>query len=85
MSLQELELLKELKVQLEHTGFVFDKFTKETVIFSGIPTNVQEGKVPSLLDDLVNDLQQDFPQSSFSQNDSIAKSMSNSLAIKTGT
>ena len=85
MSLQELELLKELKVQLEHTGFVFDKFTKETVIFSGIPTNVQEGKVPSLLDDLVNDLQQDFPQSSFSQNDSIAKSMANSLAIKTGT
>jgi DNA mismatch repair protein MutL len=85
MSSHELELLKELKVQLEHTGFVFDKFTKETVIFSGIPTNVQEGKVPSLLDDLVNDLQQDFPQSSFSQNDSIAKSMANSLAIKTGT
>jgi DNA mismatch repair protein MutL len=85
MSPQELELVKELKVQLENTGFVFDKFTKETVIFSGIPTNVQEGKVPSLLDDLVNDLQQDFPQSSFSQNDSIAKSMANSIAIKTGT
>ncbi len=85
MSPQELEILRELQVQLENTGFVFDKFTRETVIFSGIPTNVQEGKVPSLLDDLVSDLQQDFPQSSFSQNDSIAKSMSNSLAIKTGT
>jgi DNA mismatch repair protein MutL len=85
MSSHELELLKELKVQLEHTGFVFDEFTKETVIFSGIPTHVQEGKVPSLLDDLINDLSQDFPQSSFSQNDSIAKSMANSLAIKTGT
>lgn len=85
MSSSELELIKELKEQLEHTGFVFDKFTKESVIFSGIPTTVQEGKVPSLLDDLVSDLQQDFPQSSFSQNDSIAKSMANSLAIKTGT
>lgn len=85
MSPQELEILRELQVQLEHTGFVFDKFTRETVIFSGIPTDVQEGKVPSLLDDLVSDLQQDFPQSSFSQNDSIAKSMANSLAIKTGT
>lgn len=85
MSSSELELIKELKEQLEHTGFVFDKFTKELVIFSGIPTTVQEGKVPSLLDDLVSDLQQDFPQSSFSQNDSIAKSMANSLAIKTGT
>ncbi len=85
MSSHELEIIKELKEQLEHTGFVFDKFTKETVIFSGIPTNVQESKVPSLLDDLVSDLQQDFPQNSFSQNDSIAKSMANSLAIKTGT
>ena len=84
MSSLELEIIKELKVQLEYTGFIFDKITKENVVFSGIPNNVQEGKVASLLDDLVSDLQQDFPTSSFSQNDSIAKSMANSLAIKAG-
>jgi DNA mismatch repair protein MutL len=85
MSKRELELVKELKVQLEHTGFIFDKFTNENVIFSGIPVNVKESSIPHLLDSLVSDLQQDFTQSSFSQNDSIAKSMANSLAIKTGT
>ncbi|WP_338409924.1 DNA mismatch repair endonuclease MutL [uncultured Flavobacterium sp.] len=85
MSFQDLSVLRELKVQLEHTGFTFNDFTKETVVFSGIPANIKEGKVPVLLDDLVSDLQQKFPQSSFSQNDGIAKSMANSLAVKTGT
>jgi DNA mismatch repair protein MutL len=85
MSNQELDLIKELKEPLEYIGFVFDKFTKETVIFSGIPSNIQESKVASLLDDLISDIQVDFTKDSFSQNDIIAKSMANSLAIKSGT
>lgn len=85
MSPQELEVIKHLQESLIHIGFVFDKFTNETVIFSGIPSNIQESKVPSLLDDLVSDFESETPDNSFSQNDIIAKSMANSLAIKTGT
>ncbi len=85
MSSQELEVLKHMQESLIHIGFVFDKFTAETVIFSGIPSTIQESKVPSLLDDLVSDFESETPDNSFSQNDIIAKSMANSLAIKTGT
>jgi DNA mismatch repair protein MutL len=37
------------------------------------------------LEQLISDLQDGIPESSFSQNDSIAKSMAKSLAVKTGT
>jgi DNA mismatch repair protein MutL len=38
-----------------------------------------------VLEQLLSDLQDGIPESSFSQNDSIAKSMAKSLAVKTGT
>ena len=38
-----------------------------------------------LLEQLLSDLQDGIPENSFSQNDTIAKSMAKSLAVKTGT
>lgn len=84
LSKQEIELIKELKEPLENLGFVFEKFTKETVVFSGIPSNIQESKVATLLDDLISDIHVDFKTDSFSQNDIIAKSMAKNLAVKSG-
>jgi DNA mismatch repair protein MutL len=84
-STNEIHLMKELKAALENTGFIFDVIESDKIIISGIPIQVTESEVSIVLDELVNDLQDGIPESSFSQNDSIAKSMARSLAVKTGT
>jgi DNA mismatch repair protein MutL len=81
----ELDLLREMREALENTGFVFAEFNHDHVVVSGLPVNVAESEVSILLEELINDLQQEVPDSSFSQSDSIAKSMARSLAVKTGT
>lgn len=80
----EMELIQELQTSLINTGFVFEEVKKDTVTISGLPVNVTESEVSILLEQLLSDLQDGIPDSSFSQNDSIAKSMSKSLAVKTG-
>lgn len=81
----ELDLIREMKSSLENTGFVFAEVNHDHIVVSGLPVNVSESEVSILLEELINDLQQEVPDSSFSQSDSIAKSMAKSLAIKTGT
>lgn len=80
----ELDLIQEMREALENTGFVFAEFNHDHIVVSGLPVNVAESEVSILLEELISDLQQEVPDSSFSQSDSIAKSMARSLAIKTG-
>ena len=80
----ELGIIKEMKESLQNTGFVFDEFSDDHIVVSGLPVNVSESEVSILLEELLNDLEQEVPDTSFSQSDSIAKSMSRSLAVKTG-
>lgn len=84
-SKNELELISELKVALANTGFVFEAEAEDHIVISGIPVNVTESEVSIVLEQLLGDLQDGIPENSFSQNDSIAKSMAKSLAVKTGT
>lgn len=81
----EMELLAELQSALENTGFVFDAMAADHVLISGLPVNVTESEISIVLEELLRDLQDGIPDSSFSQNDTIAKSMARSLAIRTGT
>ncbi|RXR18325.1 DNA mismatch repair endonuclease MutL [Flavobacterium amnicola] len=81
----ELALLQELRSSLENTGFVFEDITSESVLISGMPVTVSESEVSIVLEQLISDLQDEIPDSSFSQMDSMAKSMAKSLAVKTGT
>jgi len=81
----EIALLAELKTSLENTGFVFESMNEDHVMISGLPVNVTESEISIVLEELLSDLQDGIPDNSFSQNDTIAKSMARSLAIKTGT
>jgi len=81
----EMELVHELKPALSNTGFVFDENAEDHIVISGIPVNVTESEVSIVLEQLISDLQDGIPENSFSQTDSIAKSMARSLAVKTGT
>lgn len=84
-SAPEMDLLAELQSALENTGFVFEAMAADHVLISGLPVNVTESEISIVLEELLRDLQDGIPDSSFSQNDTIAKSMARSLAIKTGT
>ncbi|MFE3870926.1 DNA mismatch repair endonuclease MutL [Flavobacterium sp. ZS1P70] len=84
-SSSEMELIGELQLSLMNTGFVFEETNKDHIVISGIPVNVTESEVSIVLEQLLSDLQDGIPESSFSQNDTIAKSMAKSLAVKTGT
>lgn len=84
-SSSEMELISELKLSLVNTGFIFEETIAGQVMISGLPVNVSESEVSIVLEHLLSDLQDGIPESSFSQNDTIAKSMAKSLAVKTGT
>ena len=84
-SSSEMKLIAELKLSLMNTGFVFEEKNKDYITISGIPINVIESEVSLIIEQLLSDLQDGIPASSFSQNDTIAKSMAKSLAVKTGT
>ena len=84
-SASEMKLIEELKPSLETTGFVFDESKIDHVVISGIPVNITESEVPLVIEQLLSDLQDGIPANSYSQNDTIAKSMAKSLAVKTGS
>ena len=80
----EMELISELKPSLTNTGFVFEETNEDSVVISGLPVNISESEVSIVFEQLLSDLHNGIPESSFSQNDTIAKSMARSLAVKTG-
>ena len=84
-SSSEIALLSELQLAMESTGFVFEELHDDSIIISGLPVNVTESQVSIIIEELLSDLHDGIPDSSFSQNDTISKSMSRSLAVKTGT
>jgi DNA mismatch repair protein MutL len=81
----EIDLVKELQLSLENTGFLFEAINEDNIVISGLPVNVTESEIAIVLEELLSDLQDGIPDSSFCQNDTIAKSMARSLAVKTGT
>ena len=78
-------LIESMKPSLEGAGFMFIDDTDGHVVISGVPVNVTESEVSIVLEDLISDLQDGIPENSFSQNDSIARSLARSVAVKTGT
>lgn len=84
-SSDEMTLIEELKPSLETTGFVFEDAQTDHIVISGIPVNITESEVSLVIEQLLSDLQDGIPASSYSQNDTIAKSMAKSLAVKTGS
>lgn len=81
----DVEIIKKVREQLENTGFVFSEIEGETIEINGIPVMVMESHVANLLGQLIHDVKEEVPNSGFSQNDMLAKSMAASMAIKSGS
>lgn len=84
-SVYEMELLKNLQNELVQMGFLFDEISNEKIVILGIPVSITESEVSIVLEDLLNDLQDDSPTDVDILHDRIAKSLAQSLAVKTGT
>ena len=81
----EIEMIYTIKTELENAGFSFDQFTKDSVTIKGIPVSVTESKITIILEALLNDINLEVPDASFSHFDVMAKSFAKTLSIKTGT
>ncbi len=81
----DIMLFKEIRSDLESVGFQFAKIENDTIILDGIPVNVSQNNVQALFEELFENIKNEVPDSSFSQLDTIAKSLAKSLAIKNGT
>lgn len=84
-SVYEMELLKSLQNELVQMGFLFDEISNEKIVILGIPVSITESEVSIVLEDLLNDLQDNSPTDVDVLHDRIAKSLAQSLAVKTGT
>lgn len=81
----DIEIIKSIQEQLEHTGFVFSTLKDDTLEISGIPVAVLESDIKNVLEQLLADIKGEVPDAGFSQNDLLAKSLAKSLAVKVGT
>lgn len=80
-----VKIIKGVKEQLEHTGFVFSEIKNEGITINGIPSGIVESMVETILQQLIDDIKTEVPDAGFSQNDLLAKSLAKSMAVKTGT
>ena len=81
----DIVLIKEIKEELESIGFLFGEILNDTMVVMGMPVNIVESQITGIIEHLLEDIKNDIPDTSFSQVDMMAKSLSKSLAIKTGT
>ena len=81
----DTEMIESMKADLENTGFLFEAITDEAIVVKGIPTSITESQISLILEQLLDDMKLEVPETSFSHYDVMAKSFAKSLAIKTGT
>lgn len=80
----EITVLEEIKDSLLALGFVLS-FISDTILeVSGIPQLVRESELRSILDQLISDYQHNLTSEGFSESEILAKTLSKSLAVKTG-
>ena len=84
-SKSDIEMIVSMKGDLENTGFLFESISEEAIVVKGIPTSITESKISLILEQLLEDMKIEVPESSYSHFDVMAKSFAKSLAIKSGT
>lgn len=83
-NLIDIGICKEIQSDLESIGFQFSSIKDDTIILNGIPANANQNKLQGLFEELFEAVKNEIPETSFSQLDTIAKSLAKNLAIKNG-
>ncbi|MDO4729048.1 MAG: DNA mismatch repair endonuclease MutL [Bacteroidota bacterium] len=82
-SQNETAILKEIQSTLEYIGFEFEQITNDDVVINGLPVEIKPEQVSYILETLIYDYKEGFAND-FSRNDTIARSLSNSMSVKNG-
>ncbi|WP_299534915.1 DNA mismatch repair endonuclease MutL [Ulvibacterium sp.] len=77
-------ILEEIRTDLIHIGFIFETLDKESLKITGVPYLIPENEVGTVLDQLISDYRHEIAGEGFSQADILSKTLSKSLAVKTG-
>ncbi len=80
----EMTIIKDIMETLASVGFVFGKVDDEMIEITGVPYLVANSEVGGVLDELISDFQQHSDTSGFSLSDLLSKTLSRTLAVKTG-
>jgi DNA mismatch repair protein MutL len=80
----DIALIKNIEEDLVSIGFVFDSILDDTIIVKGMPVTIAESQITIIIEQLLEDIKNDIPDTSFSQLDIMSKSLAKTLAIKTG-
>ena len=83
LSAEELSLIKEVEADLKSFGFDIEYFGQTAIIINGSPMDVTEGKIPSIIDEILKNIEQG-QNANHERKKTFARSMARQLAIKTG-
>ncbi|NNF83500.1 MAG: DNA mismatch repair endonuclease MutL [Flavobacteriaceae bacterium] len=83
-SSNEIKIIEDLTPQLVQAGFILEISAKDEIQITGMPVEMNEDELELVLQQLIRDVEDQVPGHNFSLSDLIAKSLSSSLAIKTG-
>jgi len=81
----DIEIINDIHDDLKSAGFHISKTLEDAIVLDSIPITTSESEVTEIIEDLIDQIKNGIPESSFSQVDIIAKSLAKSLAIKPGT
>lgn len=82
---EDFILLKEMEPEVRVMGFDIREFGKNTFVVHGIPTGVEAGNLKRILEDIIEQFKHNVSSFRNDKTESIAKALSKSLSIKSGT
>jgi len=80
----DIAIISDIQIDLQSAGFQISKILDDAIVFDAIPTTISEVEVIGILEELIDNIKNEIPDTNFSQIDIIAKSLAKSLAIKSG-
>ncbi len=81
----DISIVKDIQNDLQIAGFHVSKILNDAIVLDSIPGTITENDVNAILEEIIDSIKNEIPETNFSQIDIIAKSLAKSLAIRPGT
>ena len=82
MNKSDIAIISDIQSDLLSTGFYISKISEDSVVLESIPNHISESDVIGILEELIENIKNEVPNSSFSQIDTIAKSLGKKFVDK---
>jgi len=84
LDIKEIEILSDLKKDLQHLGFEIEKFDKESVVVNGIPAEAAEFDISSFLQNFIEQYKTSVKDFQNEYQEGLARAMARSLRMNGG-